>query len=190
MEKVIGAAALAALNDAAGEHLLLGIALFAQIITGGMIALGRIAQPKPLDGAVGQSAAAQIAPCRPPLVGIELLKVETGGILIHCQDAAFYFARVVPVVGQRHPGPGGQKLHRLYVVQVVDPLDKSDGVPARPAAEAVKAGRLGVDHKGRGLFTVERAEPGIGAPPAAELDIAAHQLRDIGALRELLQIIR
>ena len=95
---------------------------------------------------------------------------------------------VVPLLlGEGDARPLGQEFERLDIPEVLNPHDKADHVPARPAAEAVKGLALVVDVEGRGLLRVERAEPLARPPGTAQLDIGGDDLPDIAAHFQLVQ---
>ena len=179
-----------ALEQAAGVQLGLGVALVPQKVVQGLSIVGRIPQPKPGDGAVVQAAPPPVGPGLGGLVhaGVQAGMEKPGRLLVHGQDAAAHPAGAVVLLGLGHPGPRRQHLDRLGVAQGVDLLDKGDDVPACPAAKAVKALRLGVDVKGRGLFVVERAQASIQPALAFELDVTAHHVHDVAAADQLLNV--
>ena len=74
---------------------------------------------------------------------------------------------------------------------MITPFDlfgKGNGIAAGPAAKAVKALGVRVDVKGGRFFTVEGAQPAVQPPLALELHIAAHQLHDVGAAGQFLNV--
>ena len=76
----------------------------------------------------------------------------------------------------RHSRPRGQIFDRVYVIEIFDKTDKSDDIPACPAAEAVKGAVFGVEGKGRGFFVVKRAKSlGISAA-LFYVDIGRHNI--------------
>ena len=179
-----------ALEQTAGIQLLLVVALVAQKLIQGLPVVGGIAQPEPDDGLVVQPAPPPVGTGLPGLLhsGVEAGVEEPGRLLVHGQDAAAHPAGLVVLLGLRHPGPGRQHLDSLRVVDAVDLFGKGNGIAAGPAAKAVKALGVRVDVKGGRFFTVERAQPAVQPPLALELHIAAHQLHDVGAAGQFLNV--
>ena len=149
-----------------------------------------IPQAEPPDGAVRQAAPFPVGPGAPCLLvgGRELRVEEARCIPVDVQDAAAQAARLVILLGHGHSCPARQSLHCLHIVQIVDLSHKGDGVAAHAAAKAVKALVFRVDHKGRGLFIVKRAQPRLGAAPVPQLHIAADQVHNVGAAHHFLHI--
>ena len=179
-----------ALEQTAGIQLLLVVAFVAQELVQGLPVVGGIAQPEPDDGLVVQAAPSPVGTGLPGLLhsGVEAGMEKPCRLLVHGQDAAAHPAGLVVLLGLRHPGPGRQHLDGLRVVDAVDLFGKGNGIAAGPAAKAVKALGVRVDVKGGRFFTVERAQPAVQPPLALELHIAAHQLHDVGAAGQFLNV--
>ena len=179
-----------ALEQTTGVQLLLIVALVAQELVQGLPVVGGIAQPESDDGLVVQTAPPPVGTGLPGLLhsGVEAGMEKPCRLLVHGQDAAAHPAGLVVLLGLRHPGPGRQHLDGLRVVDAVDLFGKGNGIAAGPAAKAVKALGVRVDVKGGRFFTVERAQPAVQPPLALELHIAAHQLHDVGAAGQFLNV--
>ena len=160
------------------------------MLPAGVETCGGIPQTEPADGAVRQAAAFPVGPGAPCLLigGRELRVEEAGRIPVDVQNAAAQATRLVILLGHGHPRPARQSLHCLHIIQIVDLSHKGDGVAAHAAAKAVKALVFRVDHKGRGLFIVKRAQPRLGAAPMPQLHIAADQVHNVGAAHHFLHI--
>ena len=91
------------------------------------------------------------------------------------------------VFGHLHPRPIGQELHRIDIIQVLDPLDEGDDVAARAAAEAIEGGGFRVDGEGGGFFSVKGAKPHQIAAPPLDVDIGGDHALDIAATEQFLQ---
>ena len=179
-----------ALEQTTGVQLLLIVALVAQKLIQGLPVVGGIAQPEPDDGLVVQAAPSPVGTGLPGLLhsGVEAGMEKPCRLLVHGQDAAAHPAGLVVLLRLRHPGPGRQHLDGLRVVDAVDLFGKGNGIAAGPAAKAVKALGVRVDVKGGRFFTVEGAQPAVQPPLALELHIAAHQLHDVGAAGQFLNV--
>ena len=179
-----------ALEQTTGVQLLLVVAFVAQKLIQGLPVVGGIAQAEPDDGLVVQAAPSPVGTGLPGLLhgGVEAGMEKPCRLLVHGQDAAAHPAGLVVLLGLRHPGAGRQHLDGLRVVDAVDLFGKGNGIAAGPAAKAVKALGVRVDVKGGRFFTVERAQPAVQPPLALELHIAAHQLHDVGAAGQFLNV--
>ena len=179
-----------ALEQTTGVQLLLIVALVAQKLIQGLPVVGGIAQAEPDDGLVVQAAPSPVGTGLPGLLhsGVEAGMEKPCRLLVHGQDAAAHPAGLVVLLRLRHPGPGRQHLDGLRVVDAVDLFGKGNGIAAGPAAKAVKALGVRVDVKGGRFFTVEGAQPAVQPPLALELHIAAHQLHDVGAAGQFLNV--
>ena len=189
-EQAVDAARLAALEQAAGVQLLLVVSLIPEVLVERLPVVGGIAQPEAVDGLVVEAAPPPVGPGLPGLLhrGVEAGVEEAGRVLVHGQDAAAQTARFVVLGGFGHPGPLGQQLDGLDVVDAVDPLGKAHRVAARAAAKAVEALGVRVDVERGGLLAVEGAQPAVEPALPLELDIIAHQLHDVGAAGQLFNV--
>ena len=189
-EQAVDAAGLAALEQTAGIQLLLVVALIPQVLVQCLPVVGSIAQPEPDDGLIVQPA--------PPPVGARLPRFlhgrvqagveEAGGFLVHGKHPAAQTAGLVVLLRLRHTGAGGQHLDGLPAADIVDLLDKADGISGCLTAKTVKALGVRVHIEGRRFFAVKRAQTAVQPSLALELHIAAHQLHDVGAAGKLLDV--
>ena len=179
-----------ALEQTTGVQLLLIVALVAQKLIQGLPVVGGIAQAEPDDGLVVQTAPSPVGTGLPGLLhsGVEAGMEKPCRLLVHGQDAAAHPAGLVVLLGLRHPGPGRQHLDGFLCTDVVDFLDKPNGVSCRLTSKAIKALRVRIDVERRGFFAVEGAQAPVQPPLALELHIAAHQLHDVGAAGQFLNV--
>ena len=189
-EQAVNPPGRTALEQTTGVQLLLIVALVAQKLIQGLPVVGGIAQAEPDDGLVVQTAPSPVGTGLPGLLhsGVEAGMEKPCRLLVHGQDAAAHPAGLVVLLGLRHPGPGRQHLDGFLCTDVVDFLDKPNGVSCRLTSKAIKALRVRIDVERRGFFAVEGAQAPVQPPLALELHIAAHQLHDVGAAGQFLNV--
>src|SRR5699024_94856 len=109
----------AALEQPAGVHLGLGVALVPQKVVEGLSVVGGVPQPEPGDGPVVQATPPPVGPGLGGLVhaGVQAGMEKTRRRLVHGQDAAAHPAGAVVLFRLGHPGPRRQHLDRLVVAQ-------------------------------------------------------------------------
>ena len=189
-EQAVNAPGGTALEQAAGIQFLLVVTLIPQILVQCLPVVGGIAQPEPDDGLVVQAAPSPVSARLPRFLHgrVETGVEEPGRLLVHGKHPAPEPPGLVVLLRLRHPGAGGQHLDGLAAADIVDLFDKADGISGCLTAEAVKALGVRVHIEGRRFFAVKRAQAAVQPSLALELHIAAHQLHDVGAAGQFLNV--
>ena len=162
-EQAVDPPRLAALEQAAGVHLGLGVALVPQKVVEGLSVVGGVAQPEAGDGPVVQPPPPPVGPGLRGLVhaGIEAGVEKPRRLLVHREDAAAQPAGAVVLLGLGHPGPGGQHLDRLGVAQGFYFLYKSNDVSTYSTAEAIKILCFRINKKRWRFFIMEGTQSSV-----------------------------
>jgi len=189
-EQAVDTAGLAALEQAAGIQLLLVVALIPQVQVQGLSVIGCIAQSEPCNGLIVQSAPPPVGPRLPCFLhsGVQTGMEKARSLLVHGKDAAAHPARLVVLLRFGHSGPRRQQLDGLRVIDAVDLSDKADGIACRLTAKAVEALGVRVDIERGRFLAVEGTQTAVQPPFALELHIAAHQLYNVGAAGQFLNV--
>ena len=185
------AAVFALLDQAGGNQLRLGQAAGQHGLLQRGEAAGGIAQAEAAHGIGAQRPLVeQVALGVRPGLGVELAGEPLRGRLEHVVERrrplrARPFGRIG--LGQLHAGLGGQRLDRFGKLQAVRAHDEADDVAMRAATEAVEEALVVVDGERRRFFVMERAQPGMFAPPADQPHLAADHRGQRQPLAQLVE---
>ncbi len=116
------------------------------------------------------------------------MRIEFRGGLIGAREGIALGSRgtVIFQLGKRHAVARGERTNRLGEAQPFDLHDEVENGAARAASEAVIKPALRVDGERRRLFVMEGTQPDEVSPGAAQPDVRADYLDDIGALPHLI----
>ncbi|MPN19632.1 hypothetical protein SDC9_167004 [bioreactor metagenome] len=92
----------------------------------------------------------------------------------------------LPGIRHLHPGPPGQKAHRVGEREVFDLHNEGDHAPALVTAEAVIGLPVGGDGEGGRFFAVEGAQAPVLFALAVQGYIVGHHVRDIAPGHQLV----
>ena len=147
------------------------------------VARGRVSDPEGLRDLPGQPAALEVVLGR--RAGLESFDVVQGrAVQQFIQALAGGPGRTA--AGHFQAVAVGQRLDCGGEVEAVVLHQEAQGAAVGAASEAVKEALGGADGERRGLFVVERAQSLVLAAGALQLDAFADDLRDVGAIEEIV----